>query len=177
MGLPEVLYVVVSGPPASGKSTLAPPIAARLELPLIAKDTIKDALMSVVPVPDVETSRTLGRAAVVAMIAVAAEAPRGAVIESNFHRSVAAQELLRLEGTIVEVFCRCDRAVSTMRYRGRAGSRRAGHFDHVRTPEEIWSPEIAEPVAGGWRVLEVDTSEPVDIDAVVRDVEIAAAGT
>jgi adenylate kinase family enzyme len=33
-------YVVVSGPPASGKSTLAPPLAAHLGLPLAAKDTI-----------------------------------------------------------------------------------------------------------------------------------------
>jgi hypothetical protein len=81
------LFVVVSGPPASGKSTVAPAIAVELGLPLLAKDTIKDALMSVMPVPDVEASRQLGRAAVAAMLAVAAEAPGGAVIESNFYRS------------------------------------------------------------------------------------------
>jgi 2-phosphoglycerate kinase len=45
------LFVVVSGPPASGKSTLAPVLARELGLPLIAKDTIKDALMSVLSVP------------------------------------------------------------------------------------------------------------------------------
>jgi hypothetical protein len=44
---PGVLFVLVSGPPASGKSTVAPAIAARLGLPLVAEDTIKDALMSV----------------------------------------------------------------------------------------------------------------------------------
>lgn len=52
------LFVVVSGPPASGKSTLAPgPRPGELNLPLLAKDTIKGALMSVLPVPDVEASR------------------------------------------------------------------------------------------------------------------------
>ena len=61
------MFVVVSGPPASGKSTLAPALAAELGLPLVAKDTIKNALMSVLPVPDVDTSRQLGRAAVAAM--------------------------------------------------------------------------------------------------------------
>lgn len=81
----EALFVVVSGPPASGKSTLAPLLAAELALPLIAKDTIKDALMSLLPVQDVEASRQLGRAAVTAMLAVAAESPVGAVLESNFY--------------------------------------------------------------------------------------------
>ena len=78
----EVLFVVVSGPPAGGKSTLAPVLARDLGLPLVAKDTIKDALMSVLPVPDVETSRQIGRGAVVAMLAVAAGSPIGAVIDS-----------------------------------------------------------------------------------------------
>jgi predicted kinase len=55
--LPPGTFVVVSGPPASGKTTLARQIAPALGLPLIAKDTIKRALMTVLPVPDVETSR------------------------------------------------------------------------------------------------------------------------
>jgi len=67
-GVAHPLFVVVSGPPASGKSTLAPMLARELDLPLIAKDTIKDALMSVLPVPDVEASRQMGRAAVRAML-------------------------------------------------------------------------------------------------------------
>ena len=79
------LFIVVSGPPASGKSTLAPVLACELALPLIAKDAIKDALMSVLAVPDVETSRQLGTAAVAAMLSVAAQSPTGAVIESNFY--------------------------------------------------------------------------------------------
>ena len=101
------LFVVVSGPPGSGKSTLAPGLAHDLGLPLIAKDTIKDALMSVLPVPDVEASRRIGRSAVAAMLAVATESPTGAVIESNFHRTVAVADLRRLPGQVVEVFCRC----------------------------------------------------------------------
>ena len=69
------LFVVVSGPPASGKSTLAPILASEIGLPLVAKDTIKDALMSVLGVPDVEASRQLERAAVAAMLAVAPVGP------------------------------------------------------------------------------------------------------
>ncbi|MGI8631654.1 MAG: hypothetical protein ACR2NA_03800 [Solirubrobacterales bacterium] len=76
--------------PASGKSTMAPAISRKIGLLLIAKDTIKDALMSVLPVPDVETSRRVGKGAVAAMLAVAAESPIGAVIESNFYRHLGA---------------------------------------------------------------------------------------
>ena len=59
----QAAFVVVSGPPASGKSTLAPQLAVDLRLPLVAKDMIKDALMSMLPVPDADASRQLGRAA------------------------------------------------------------------------------------------------------------------
>ena len=41
--LPPFTFVVVSGPPASGKTTLARAIAPALGLPLVAKDTIKEA--------------------------------------------------------------------------------------------------------------------------------------
>lgn len=160
-------YIVVSGPPASGKSTLAPGIAADFALPLLAKDTVKDALMSVLAVPDVSASRQLGQAAVRAMLAMAAASPIGAVLESNFYRSRAVGDLRALPGDIVEVFCRCDREVAAHRYRTRAGTRHAGHFDHLRAVEEVWNDEISEPVTGDWPVVEVDTNVPVDRYAVV----------
>ena len=160
-------FVVVSGPPASGKSTLAPVLARELGLPLIAKDTIKDALMSVLAVPDVETSRQVGRAAVAAALALAAESPVGAVIESNFYRSIATEALGRLPGALVEVFCRCDREVARSRYQARAGTRHGGHFDRVRSVDELWNDEVAEPVAGGWPLLEVDTTTRVDVAEVL----------
>jgi len=163
------VFVVIAGPPASGKSTLAPRVAAALRLPLVAKDTIKDALMNVLPVPDLESSRLLGRAAVQAMLAIATESPVGAVLESNFYRSTA-QDLRRLPGTVVEVFCRCSLEVGAARYRARSGTRHAGHFDHVRTLEELWHDEVSEPVAGGWPLIEVDTTGPVDVRALVRQV-------
>lgn len=106
----EAFFVVVSGPPASDKPTVAPVLARELALPLVAKDTINDALMAVLPVADVEASRLIGRGAVGAMLAVAAESPIGAVIESNFDRSVVAEALGSLPGTLVEVTCRCGDA-------------------------------------------------------------------
>jgi predicted kinase len=162
------LFVVVSGPPASGKSTLAPGLAGELGLPLVAKDTIKDALMSVLPVPDLDTSRQLGRAAVAAMFAVAAQSSCGAVIESVFHRSAAVADLHCLPGRVIEVFCRVDREVARRRFLARAASRHSGHFDRIRTTDELWNDEVSEPVAGGWPLVDVDTTKPVDVAALAR---------
>ena len=170
-------YVVVSGPPASGKSTVAPALAQGLGLPLLAKDTIKDAMMCRLPVPDLEASRQLGRAAVAVMLAVAADSPVGAVLESNFFRSKAAADLAALPGRVVEVFCRCDRDVAAARYAARAGTRAAGHFDGQRRPEELWNDEVAEPVAGVWPVIEVRTDRPVDLDALLVAVRAAMVGS
>lgn len=160
------VFVVVSGPPASGKTTLARDLAPRLGLPLLAKDTIKAALTGVLDVPDVAASREVGRAAAAAVLAVAAETA-GAVLEGPWHRSRAGG-LLRLPGRVVEVFCRVDRETAQRRHRQRAAGRGAGHFDQDRTPDELWSEDVTEPVAGGWPVLEVDTTAPVDLDRLLR---------
>jgi hypothetical protein len=130
--------------------------------------------MSVLPVPDVDTSRQVGRAAVAAMLAVVAASPIGAVIESNFYRSVAVDALWRLPGRVIEVFCRCDRATASARYAARAGTRHAQHFDGVRSGEELWNDDVAQPVAGGWPLLKVGTERPVDLGEVVAFIRAAA---
>ena len=172
------MFVVVSGPPASGKSTLAPGLADRLQLPLIAKDVIKDAFLDVLPEPDLETSRLIGRASVAVLLAVA-RSSGGAVLESVWHRSRAVADLRALPGPVVEVFCRCDRPTLEARYRARSPARPAGHFDAVRTEDELWGPETSEPVAGGWPVLEIDTAQSIDLDVVatwVRGSFVGPAG-
>ena len=172
--LPPGVFVVVSGPPGSGKTTLARAIAPAVGLPLIAKDTIKEALMAVLPVPDVAASRVVGRASVAALLAVAAQSG-GAVLESVWHRSYAADDLGRLPGDVVEVFCRCDPRIAARRYALRAGSRQPGHFDAERVTMELRSDEVARPVAGGWPVIEVDTAGPVDVGQLVAAIHAAAA--
>jgi hypothetical protein len=139
-----------------------------LAIPLVAKDTIKDALMAVLPVPDVDASRHLARAAIAAMLAVAADSPIGAVIACNFHRSTAVEGLSQLPGPIVEVFCRCDRDLAWARYQARAGNRHTGHFDAVRTSDELWHDDVTQPIAGGWPVVEVDTNQAVDAEMSSR---------
>lgn len=129
--------------------------------------------MTVLPVPDVAASRAIGRASVAALLAVAAQAP-AAVLESVWHRSRSLADLGGLPGNVVEVFCRCDQAAATQRYAGRAGTRAAGHLDTERTAREIWNDEVARPVAGGWPVIEVDTTGPVDLGPLIAGIREAA---
>jgi predicted kinase len=164
------MFVMVSGPPGAGKSTLARPIAAELELPLIAKDAIKEALMDVLGYPaTVEQSRTLGRAAVMAMLNIATGSPAGAVLDSTFFQ-YAFPQLRSLPGPLVEVHCSCPREVARARYSARSPTRHAGHLDADRQPDELWNEQNTRPTGIAPSIV-VDTTAPVDLPAVVRQLK------
>lgn len=168
-------FVLVTGPPASGKSTVAPALARALDAPLVSKDVIKDALVEVVPPAEVEQSRVLGRAAVRAMFSVAQCCDR-AVLESVLRRGEAEEQVLALNAAVVEVFCRAPQDVCRLRFAARAQTPRAGYFDAVRTDAELWHPDICDPLSGGWPVVEVDTCVPLDVEALAASVLAAIGG-
>lgn len=122
--MPDV-FVVVSGPPASGKSALARAIAVDLALPLIAKDVIKEALMDELGGPkDFEQSQKLGRAAVMSMLAIA-RLNTSAVLDSVW-LPYTIPLLQDLPAPVVEVRCEVSRATATARYQERIPERHPG---------------------------------------------------
>jgi hypothetical protein len=166
------LFVLVAGPPGSGKSSLAVPLATELGLALLAKDEIKDALMGVLgPPASVEESRRLGRAAVMSMLALARSAP-GAVLDSTFY-PYTVPHLERLPGTVIEVRCRCPRELAQARYRARSETRHAGHLDDERPPAELWNEHHLEPLGLG-PLIEVDTTLPVDVKPLAERIRAMA---
>jgi chloramphenicol 3-O-phosphotransferase len=174
VGCHAAIFVLVAGPPGSGKTTLATPLAAKLGLPLLAKDAIKEALMDTLDTPvTVEQSRNLGRAAVQAMLAVARTSP-GAVLESTFYPETVP-DLEDLPGRIVEIRCRCPRELALMRYRARGAGRHPGHLDAERTDAELWDDRLLEPLGLG-PLLEVDTTNEIDIDSLAHQIELLATG-
>jgi predicted kinase len=162
-------YVILSGPPASGKSTLGPRLAEALHWPYLAKDTIKRALIAELGAADVAASRQLGAAAMTALLAVAVEAGCG-VLDGSWLRGRSPQMVQPLPRPVAEVFCRCPQQLLEQRYRARAATRGDGHFDLQRTWAELWGDELAEPVAGGWPVIEVDAARDIDVSRLADEV-------
>lgn len=163
------LYVVVSGPPGGGKTTLARPLALALGLPLIAKDRIKESLLDSLGVRDIEWSRQVGRATMALMYRLAADAG-SAVLESTWSPGLAPADLAALEAPVVEAYCSCPPELAEARYRGRLATRHPGHHDAERLYEERWTKD--RPLGVGPLVV-IDTSSPVDVAAVAEAIRSA----
>jgi predicted kinase len=168
------MHVLVGGPPASGKTTLAGELAAELGLCLLSKDVVKDAIMAALGRPaDVTESRRLGRAAVHAVLACARTARPGSVIDSTWFEYTRPL-VEALSGPVIEVRCEVDEDEALRRYAARSAAGRGGHLDAVRTHDELRDPELLRPLAVG-PVITVDTSTAVDVPALAAAIRRLAA--
>jgi predicted kinase len=122
------LFVVVSGAPGAGKTTLARPLSRALDLPLLEKDAIKEALGEVLGAADMAESKRFGQATMSVLYGLA-RINAGAVLESTWDVALARRELATLPGRIVEVFCDAAPEVCQQRYVARTGTRHPVHFD------------------------------------------------
>lgn len=166
------MYVLVGGAPGSGKTTLARQLAPLLGLPLIAKDAIKEALMTALGPPrDVAESQRWGRASVLAMLTVAQSSP-GAVLDSTWY-PYTIPYVQGLPGAIVEVRCVVSLEVAKGRYCARTPTRHAGHLDEQRTEEELWGADAHQPLRLG-PVVDVDTTGTLDVIAIAAAVRRSA---
>ncbi len=165
--------MVVSGAPGSGKTTIAVPLARSLGLPLVAKDTVKEALMDSLGAPTVERSAELGRAAFAVVFALGRallDAGSGLVLEANFARGRSEADLAPLVAgsAAVVVHCVAPAEVLRSRYRDRAAARHPGHHDLRRLAGGLpWtSGPAVEPPALGVPCLRVDTTAEVDVESI-----------
>jgi hypothetical protein len=127
--------VLITGPPASGKTTLAVP--------------------------------RLGAASFAVMLALLRQLP-AAVAEAPF-AAASGPELLAICERPIEVFCRCPPPEVMRRYLARAPSRHPGHLDHQMAPEIRGRLEQgAGPLGLGGPLLEVDTTQALDVAAIAK---------
>jgi thymidylate kinase len=174
-------FVVVSGLPGSGKTTLARQLAGRLRLPLLDKDDVLTALLETVDAADPDQRHQLSRASDRVLRAIT-ERTAGAVLASFWRRErlsmtsgTPVQWLRDLpDARVVEVICKCPPGLAVRRFQSR--QRHPNHFDAQKGTAELvieFERLTAEgPLAIG-PMVPVDTTRQVDADAVAATVTTA----
>jgi predicted kinase len=175
--------VIVTGPPASGKTTLGRALATRLNMPFLYKDGIKETLLDAFGWSDREWSRKLGVAAYALLfhlLEMESVAGRSLVVESNFATERSGPSFLALRERFgfrpVQIRCVADGAVLLERCRSRASDdeRHLGHDDpgHMAELEPVLLRGRLDPLPLDGPIIEVDTPDlaQVDIEAILRQV-------
>ncbi|MFC9558300.1 AAA family ATPase [Agromyces sp. NPDC056965] len=160
--------IVVNGIPGAGKTTLTGPLARELAVPLVAKDSIKEALSDAINVP-LPTSR-LGAVAAENAWAIAGMLSGTVIVESfwaagrdnSFFRS-GYNALGAPRG--VEVWCHTSLDIARERFLTR--DRHAAHSDAGRLSEWEALSSSAVPITG-LPVVPVETTTSVDVASLAE---------
>ena len=139
------VLTVVTGPPASGKTTLAREIARELDMPYISKDTLKETLYEQIGSGD-DLEPKLDAAAVALLFAVVEEqlaAGVSVVAESNFDSDSdlapfeRLAEELDIEILQLHVTRPTEMLLERFAKRAASGKRHPGHGDSPEDVDEV----------------------------------------
>lgn len=171
-------FIVISGLPASGKTTLGRQLASSLDLPFLDKDEILEALYDSLGVGDAQWRNRLSRSADVIFQRLAHQTA-GAVLASFWrHPQVTGESgtptawIASLVGKVVEVHCACSPKVAAERFSAR--KRHNGHIDRDKRGDELiadFERLAALGPLGLEPLINVDTEVEVDFDEVLRQLE------
>ena len=166
--------VVVCGPPASGKTTLAGAIGKHLGLPVISKDLVKERMAD-----HIGSAPGLGAAAFAVQFAIAREllvSGSGLVLEGAFFRDQSEIADIATLGDTIVVDVVCELEELERRYAERHSERHPAHRGPEALPDlrervrkgEYGVPELARPML---RVDTTDGLEPSEAEVLgwIRD--------
>jgi gluconate kinase len=173
-------FIVVTGLPASGKSTVGRAIAADLALPFLDKDEFLESLFEIGKPHDARDRHKLSRLADESL-RVRAFARAGAVLASWWKHPRSPVEsgtsthwLALLPGSLIEVHCSCNPVVAVERFLAR--KRHPGHLDSQRSYTQLFAQFNEQAPLGPLAVgplVEVNTNESVDTEALLQKVKRA----
>jgi hypothetical protein len=173
-------YVMVSGIPASGKSTLGRAVAAALEMPILDKDDILEALFKTEGMGNAAWRTRLSRAAN-EILKERALRLSSAVITSWWRHPASPVDsgtpvdwLSAQPAILVELHCVCSAQVATERFLSR--QRHEGHLDGLKTRAEVlasFQQQAALGPLGLGRLVQVNTEVHVELATILAQIELA----
>ncbi len=174
------LWLIVTGPPASGKTTLARRLAQDLRIPLFEKDVFKEVLYQALGFGDRDWSRRIGMSAVNLLFLTADRMLRiGAslVTESNFYRRLSSDRVGEIadnaKARVVQVHCSAPPDILVERNAARLAPSKLRSGHHVMPSEELLEgvrSGIWEPLDIPSKTIRVDTSSSFDYADVLQSI-------
>ncbi|HEY5884555.1 MAG TPA: AAA family ATPase [Pyrinomonadaceae bacterium] len=171
------LNVIVSGIPASGKSTIARALSDALGLEMWDKDEILEDLFNKKGVGDAQWRTTLSRTADEILQERASQSESSVIVSWWRHPASAVASgtstewLSDLPGILIEVNCVCDPAIAALRFKSRI--RHSGHLDQSKSQVDLvpaFQEHAAQGPLGIGRLVTVNTEGSVKLAAVVSEI-------
>lgn len=161
--MPKVL--VISGPPAAGKTTLARELSERLQIPVLAKDTIKESLLDSIGYSDRQRSVEIGYAAFQLHLALAKELLQSGtsfIYETAFYSKSTEDIQDALTGAvIIQGWVHAD--IEVMLKRAKDRERHPGHADWYSGYEQECREKSAQGVYDaldiGGQLIDIDSND------------------
>jgi predicted kinase len=175
------LLVIVTGPPASGKTTIAAEVARQLAIPAFHKDALKELLSDTIPGSGIDWSRNLGSASFELLFHVGQvliTSGQSCLIEANFHQDLSLPSLIPIakHSKIVQIVCTGEAGTLANRYRARhaAGLRHHVHLDVDPARNEELEASFRRdhrlPLEGLTLISDTTQKQPVDTQLLVEQI-------
>lgn len=180
MNIPKL--IIVSGAPASGKTTLAHKLSNNVQMPLFSKDVIKEHMFDVLGFSDREYSKKIGAASYAILYTFIEELLKQKVslitetaFSSEYDSAIFNDLIDTYNCKALQLVCNPDPKVLYSRFvhRSQSVERHPGHVDHefYKEFEEKFVMNTYIPLSINGRTIVVDTSEDVDFVKIEHEIE------
>jgi predicted kinase len=167
--------IIITGLPATGKTSLGKKLATELNLPFISKDEIKELLFESLGYTDLAWSKKIGSTSYDLLYYFAESLLKNnqsLIIETNFDPKFANQKIIDLKNKYnfepMQIRCFTEGKILLERFTKRAQSseRHPGHFDaeNLADWEKILLPGKIEALDIGGKLFDFDTTDLNNLD-------------
>jgi predicted kinase len=181
----ERLMIIVSGAPATGKTTLSKNIAKKFDLPLVNKDELKELLFDNLGLKDTDWAVKLGIASFELLFLLAdklAQTGKPFIVEGNFDNRFSTKSFIDMKTkhnySVLHLHCHAEEKILYERYvsRDNSGDRHPGHIRLEGGFEDFKNTIIDRPfklLIEDSETIEIDTTRfnEVDLDKISNQVK------